>query len=165
MEKDTIIEFGNSKYLLLDGVKYNGYEYFTAESLKFDGSSKGIYGILKFQTVGDNISIDTIRDPQEMVEVVELIVNNTIRDCKKLFFETGSIVEIKDKKFVVLDYIPYHSNVYVVLITHSSPAELMIAKVIKEKQNNEMSIIDVSGTAEALAILQIHASIYGQEDK
>ena len=160
MEKDTIIEFGSHKYLLLDGVKHNGYEYFTAESLNLDGSSKGIYGILKIHYVGDQVSIDTIRDQKEMIEVVDLMIDQTIKDVKKLFFETGSVVEVADQKWVVMDYIPYKENVFVILLTAEKPAELLIAKVVSDIRNNEMKIIDVSGTEEAIAVLKIHSAIY-----
>ena len=73
MEKNTVLEFDNRKFLLLDGVKFNGAEYFTAMNLREKDNPLNAFGMLKIVEDKKGMQIGPVTDQRELLEVSKLI--------------------------------------------------------------------------------------------
>ena len=158
MEENSLIEFGKFKYYLLDGVKFGNIEYFTAEKVDDDYIPTKQFEILKVVNNGDKVGIGTVTNRHEMSEVINALLDKVLEKCKDQLFKKGSVVAIEDEKYVIVDYIPNKSNVYVILSTIIEPYKAKVFKIITKKEDNQIGLEKIEDT-ESEMIMHIFTSL------
>ena len=161
MEINTIITINKNNYLLTQKVNYNNTEYFMAIAVDEKDQLLHKYGIFKEVEKDSKKLVDLVRDPKEKKAVYELLAKdfNTEVLKDKDLMPVGQLVSMKNRQFVLLDYIPYNESIYMVFITIEKPCDIVVCLRGMDKQG-KIHLYDVTAEDIGIEILQLFAKIH-----
>ncbi len=163
MEKNFVLNVADKKYLVVDMIENNGITYYSCVEMVGDELSSN-YSLFKrlFEDGEDTLTL--IDDEHELASVLEILSHNVLEDYSKILPQAGTVLELRDREFVILAYIPYQNDLYVVLMTEDEPYEAMIGKIVDDVEGDTMSIQNASDTDEANVVMQIYRAVYSKID-
>ncbi len=162
MEKDSIVTLNGRRFALTQEAMYNGNKYFIA--VEVDPKTNQMlekYGVLKEVMVNGVACLDIVRNKNEKVEATKALIKDFEVDLAedKNNIPVGQFVKLNGKEYILLDYIPYENNMYMVFLTSSKPLDMIIAKRTINN-NEEMSLEDVTTTDDGIAVLRLFTMIH-----
>ena len=161
MERTKIIKYNNKLYALVDEVEHKGITYYNAVEV-VDSKITPNYAIIKKYTKNGEDMCCYVVDHKELVGSLKLLLDKVAKDTASVLLPEGSVFTINDKDYMNVSYIPYNSNIYMVLVSAKPAVDVKVAKVMSGKtENNEMDLRDVTGTDEGIAVIKAHALVNG----
>ncbi len=163
MEKNLVIGLNKVKYLVVDTIDSNNVTYYSTVILDKLGKATTTYAVLKKYLEDNKEVIIVVNDDRELADVLNAFAEKAIADMTNALPKVGSIIGVADRDFVILAYVPYLNDMYVVLMTKDEPYEAMIARIEGDITDGEFSIKNMSDTEEGNVVLQIYRLIHGNK--
>lgn len=162
MERTKIIKYNNKLYALLDEVEHKGVTYYNALEV-VDSKLTQTYAIIKKYMKNGEEMCCYVTDHKELVGSLRLLMDKIVKDTKNVLLPEGSIFTINDRQYLNMAYIPFKGNIYMVLVSAKPVVDVMVAKVMSGKnENNQMELQDATGTEEGIAVLKAHSMIFAE---
>jgi len=165
MEANVTLELGGNKYLLTQKTIYNNTAYFVAVTLDKNNNITEKYGILKEIINGDKVLLDLVDNHDELNLVYKQFAEEMITTLKqdKDYLPVGSLVDIENKRFVLMDYVIYDMEVFVVYATIKEPFEMKVIRRVRNDKD-ELLLEDVTVSKLGLNVIKEFSELHKKQD-
>ncbi|MBQ4558202.1 MAG: hypothetical protein IJA61_02355 [Clostridia bacterium] len=166
MEVNELIRVEGKKIILLERVVYNRHYYYIAAELNEENAFANKYAILKELRSDGKRYLEKIKDQAEFKAVYDILEKeyDTLTQELETFMKVGTVVEILDREYILLDYIAYADDIYMVFSTTIKPLDIRVAR-LEYDENDERKYVDVTESDITMNILKIHAITHTDKPK
>ena len=163
MDVNTVVTLDGKDYLLTQKTQYNGYNYYMAGRIE-GNKMLNTYGVFKETNVNGKTILSSVDEENELTAVYALLTRDLLEETEKLEnrIAIGSFVDLDGKEYIVLDYIPYEENQYMILVTSTKPIDVLVSKLIK-KPDNTLDYEDVSELPVAKEVLKAFSVLHAND--
>ncbi len=158
-ESYIITSVTGDKYLITEPVKYKGNIYYQAAKLDETNNFVGEYAALRQTVEGGKEFYEIVEDKQLCRDLMGIFAAMYMQKSTEGLPEEGTVMPIGDKEFILMQYIAYNNNAYMILLSVSKPVEVKVCRLISVDVVGDIELRDVSSHDEGILALRIYADL------